>query len=54
MDSSIAIRTLTITPDAVIAQAGGGIVSDSVPAAEYEEMMVKIRPLLRSLGPWAG
>jgi para-aminobenzoate synthetase component 1 len=54
MDSSIAIRTLTITPDVVAAQAGGGIVADSDPAAEYEEMMVKIRPLLASLGPVPG
>jgi para-aminobenzoate synthetase component 1 len=51
MDSSIAIRTLTVTPQAVIAQAGGGIVADSDPAAEYEELMVKIRPLLAALGP---
>ena len=50
MDSSIVIRTLTITPELVIAQAGGGIVADSDPAAEYEEMMVKIRPLLRAIG----
>jgi para-aminobenzoate synthetase component 1 len=49
MDSSIVIRTLTITPDWVIAQAGGGIVADSDPAAEYEEMMVKVRPLLRAV-----
>ena len=54
MDSSIAIRTLAITPTEVIAQAGGGIVADSDPAGEYEEMMVKIRPLLRALGPWSG
>jgi para-aminobenzoate synthetase component 1 len=49
MDSSIVIRTLTITPELVVAQAGGGIVADSDPAAEYEEMMVKIRPLLRAI-----
>ena len=49
MDSSIVIRTLTITPELVIAQAGGGIVADSDPAAEYEEMLVKIRPLLRAI-----
>jgi para-aminobenzoate synthetase component 1 len=46
MDSSITIRTLTITKDRLIAQAGGGIVADSVPSAEYDEMMVKLRPLL--------
>ncbi len=46
MDSSITIRTLTITETLLIAQAGGGIVADSDPAAEYDEMMVKIAPLL--------
>jgi para-aminobenzoate synthetase component 1 len=35
-------------------QAGGGIVADSDPAEEYEELMVKIRPLLRALGEWRG
>ena len=50
MDSSIAIRTATITPDRVTIQAGGGIVADSNPADEYEELLVKVRPLLRALG----
>lgn len=50
MDSSIAIRTLTVTPETIAAQAGGGIVADSEPDAEFEEMMVKVRPLLRALG----
>ncbi len=50
MDSSIAIRTATITPEAITVQAGGGIVADSDPAAEYEEVMIKIRPLLHALG----
>ncbi|WP_029009653.1 aminodeoxychorismate synthase component I [Azospirillum halopraeferens] len=49
MDSSIVIRTLSLTPDAVVARAGGGIVADSDPDAEHDEMMVKVRPLLRSL-----
>ncbi|PGH55758.1 aminodeoxychorismate synthase, component I [Azospirillum palustre] len=49
MDSSIVIRTLTVTPDRVVAQAGGGIVADSDPDGEHDEMMVKIRPLLRAL-----
>jgi para-aminobenzoate synthetase component 1 len=49
LDSNIAIRTLSITRDRVIAQAGGGIVADSDPADEHEEMMVKIRPLLRAI-----
>ncbi|HLY55688.1 MAG TPA: aminodeoxychorismate synthase component I [Stellaceae bacterium] len=46
MDSSITIRTITVTRDTLIAQAGGGIVADSDPEAEFEEMMVKVRPLL--------
>jgi para-aminobenzoate synthetase component I len=50
MDSSIAIRTLTITPEIIAAQAGGGIVADSDPADEYDEMLVKLRPLLNALG----
>ncbi|GLR81833.1 aminodeoxychorismate synthase component I (plasmid) [Azospirillum oryzae] len=49
MDSSIVIRTLTVTPDRVIAQAGGGIVADSDPGREHDEMMVKIGPQLRAL-----
>jgi para-aminobenzoate synthetase component 1 len=50
MDSSIAIRTVTIGADTVAVQAGGGIVADSDPADEYAEMLTKIRPLLRALG----
>lgn len=50
MDSSIVIRTLALTPDRVIAQAGGGIVADSDPGAEYDEMRVKLAPLLQVLG----
>ncbi|MGI4796459.1 MAG: anthranilate synthase component I family protein [Janthinobacterium lividum] len=46
MDSSIVIRTLLITGRQVIAQAGGGIVADSVPEAEHAEMMTKVAPLL--------
>lgn len=46
MDSSIIIRTITATPDTLYAQAGGGITWDSNPAAEYEEMMLKLSPLI--------
>lgn len=52
MDSSIVIRTLTVSGGTVIAQAGGGIVADSDPAAEVGEAMIKLGPLLRALeGP---
>ena len=50
MDSSITIRTLVVTPEQIIAQAGGGIVADSDPASEYEEHWVKIRSLLATGG----
>ena len=49
MDMSMTIRTLTMTDDTLIAQAGGGIVADSDPDAEYEECMIKIEPLLQTL-----
>jgi len=50
MDSSIIIRTLVMAGDRVVAQAGGGIVADSDPVAEYQEMLTKISPLLALLG----
>ncbi|MFG1424113.1 aminodeoxychorismate synthase component I [Roseixanthobacter liquoris] len=49
MDTSIVIRTLARSGETLIAQAGGGIVADSVPADEYEESMVKIAPLLQAV-----
>ncbi len=49
MDSSIAIRTVSIGRDTIAANAGGGIVADSVPLDEYQEMRLKIDPLLRAL-----
>jgi len=49
MDSNIVIRTLVVDGSTVIAQAGGGIVADSDPAAEYRETMDKAWPLLKSL-----
>ena len=50
MDSNILIRTVTVAADRIVAQAGGGIVADSDPAAEWEEVLVKIMPLLRATG----
>ncbi len=51
MDLSMTIRTITMTQDCIRAQAGGGIVADSDPTAEYEESMVKVRPLLQAVKP---
>lgn len=49
MDSSIVIRTLVIDGPSVILQAGGGIVADSEPAAEYRETLDKARALKQCL-----
>ncbi len=51
MELSIAIRTITVTRDRVIAQAGGGIVADSDPAGEYQEALTKARAMLATLDP---
>ena len=41
MDQAITIRTLVFRGDQYSYQAGGGIVADSVPASEYEEVLAK-------------
>jgi para-aminobenzoate synthetase component 1 len=41
---------VTIAADRIVAQAGGGIVADSDPASEWDEVMVKLLPMLRALG----
>jgi para-aminobenzoate synthetase component 1 len=50
MDSSIIIRTLVVTQTELFAQAGGGITWDSDTASEYDEMMLKLSPLLARQG----
>ena len=45
MDSNIAIRTLALKDGRAVFQAGGGIVADSEPAAEYDETLVKAEAL---------
>ena len=49
MDTSITIRTYAIKDGRVAFQAGGGIVADSDPAAEYEETLDKARALIEAL-----
>ena len=49
MDTSITIRTFAIKGRRVAFQAGGGIVADSDPAAEYEETLDKARALIEAL-----
>ncbi|MBI5829102.1 MAG: aminodeoxychorismate synthase component I [Chloroflexi bacterium] len=50
MDLNIAIRTITIVGDQAYFHAGGGIVADSDPKAEYEETLHKARALAGALG----
>lgn len=48
LDMAIAIRTGVIKDGILHVQAGGGIVADSDPAAEWEETMNKARAMLRA------
>jgi anthranilate/para-aminobenzoate synthase component I len=47
---NILIRTCVAADGRLFYQTGGGIVADSVPAAEWDETEVKARALLRLLG----
>jgi anthranilate synthase component 1 len=49
MDQAITIRTLVFRGDSYSYQAGGGIVADSSPKAEYDELMAKSAVLRRAL-----
>jgi para-aminobenzoate synthetase component 1 len=48
-DWNIAIRTLTVTPEAVRFAAGGGITSGSDPDAEFEETLIKAEGMRAAL-----
>ncbi len=49
MDQAIAIRTLVFSGDEYSFQAGAGVVADSVPELEYEEVLAKSAILRRAL-----
>jgi anthranilate synthase component 1 len=49
MDQAITIRTLVFSGDEYSFQAGAGIVADSVPEREYQEVMAKSAILRRAL-----
>lgn len=49
MDHAITIRTLVFNGDSYSYQAGAGIVADSVPEAEYAEVLAKSAALRRAL-----
>ena len=48
-DLNIAIRTMIAKGNDIYFQAGGGIVADSDPLAEYDETLHKARALIESL-----
>jgi anthranilate synthase component 1 len=49
MDQAITIRTLVFRGDEYSYQAGAGIVADSVPATEHDEVLAKSAALVRAL-----
>jgi len=49
MDTCITIRTLVIKKDIAYIQAGGGVVADSDPAAEYQETVNKAKAMMRAV-----
>jgi anthranilate synthase component 1 len=49
LDTAIALRTMVMKSGHAYIQAGGGVVADSDPSAEYQESMNKARALLRAL-----
>jgi anthranilate synthase component 1 len=50
MDFCIAIRTIVMSGNEAMIQAGAGIVADSVPEREWDEIMGKARILFRAVG----
>jgi anthranilate synthase component 1 len=49
MDTAIAIRTMVLKDGVAYVQAGGGIVYDSDPEAEYQETLHKAQALMRAI-----
>ena len=49
MDQAITIRTLVFHGDEISYQAGAGIVADSIPELEYQEVLAKSEILRKSL-----
>lgn len=47
---AVAIRSASLVDNQAILYAGGGIVAESEAYSEYEETLVKFRPMLRALG----
>lgn len=49
LDTCISIRTIVVKDGMAYVQAGGGVVADSVPSAEYQESCNKAAALLRAI-----
>ena len=49
MDTCITIRTLVIKDGVATIQAGGGVVADSDPTAEYQETVNKAKAMMRAV-----
>jgi para-aminobenzoate synthetase component 1 len=50
MDTSVSIRIAVAKDDRVVFHAGGAVVADSDPAAEYVETLDKARALMSAVG----
>jgi len=48
MDNCIALRTAVVKDGVMVVQAGGGVVADSDPEAEYQESLNKAKALIRA------
>ena len=48
MDTCIGLRTALVKDGMMYVQAGGGVVADCDPEAEYEETLQKARALFRA------
>jgi len=48
MDVAIALRTAVVKNNTLYVQAGGGVVADSQPEAEWQETQNKAKALLRA------
>jgi para-aminobenzoate synthetase component 1 len=48
MDMNILIRTVLVTADKIVTNAGGGIVSDSIPERELAEAQQKLKKIMES------
>jgi anthranilate synthase component 1 len=49
LDTCIALRTMLVQHGMAYVQAGGGVVADSDPQAEYDESCNKAAALLRAI-----